>query len=282
MCKADPTLKFCYPKDSGSGGSGGDSGAGDTPAAPGPVMKMYFFNEMPFYLLFKSWTPRSNSDLVAAWFAIFFLGIFYEFLQMMYGKREAEFWAQRAHRSALAAAAAAATQRGMDEESGGPLAEGVATQEGRMASIYASGGGAYSCCSTTPAQVISPVAEKGSCCSGVAADAGVGPRDSRPDSALSFDRSRKGSYKKGKGRGVAGVVGAYMQPDLVAMDVIRGVARFVLAGIAYLLMLAAMCFNVPIFFAVICGVAVGSMLFGRWRWTQGVNEGYSHCGCGSS
>lgn len=290
MCKADPTLSFCYPSSS-SGGS--DSGGGGGPAAPGPVMKMYFFNEMPFYLLFKSWTPRSTGDLVTAWFAIFLLGVFYEFLQMMYGKKEAEFWARRAQRSAMVAAAAAATQRGMDEESGGPLAEGVAggddgdqdsSRARAAAAIYASGGGGYSCCSTAPPQVaLATDKGAGSCCGG---GGGSGPAglglDSRPDSSAGYDRSR-GVYGKGKGsRGVVGAVGAYMQPDLVAMDVIRGVARFVLAGIAYLLMLAAMCFNVPIFFAVICGVAVGSMLFGRWRWTQGVNEGYSHCGCGSS
>lgn len=282
MCKADPTLKFCYPSPSGGGSDsgGGSSGGSDSPAAPGPVMKMYFFNEMPFYLLFKSWTPRTNADLVGAWLAIFCLGVFYEFLQMVYGKKEGEFWARRATRSAIAAAAAAASQRGMDEEAGGPLAEGVvATEDKSTASVYVSGGGGYSsCCNTAPARpVVSPTPK--SCCGGTTSRSSA--LTSRPDSAASFDRSG-GGYKKGGRRGLLHTVGAYMQPDLVAMDCIRGMARFVLAGIAYLLMLAAMCFNVPIFFAVISGVAVGSMVFGRWRWSSNVNEGYSHCGCGSS
>jgi hypothetical protein len=244
-------------------------------------MKMYFFNEMPFYLLFKNWTPRTTSDLVGAWLAIFCLGVFYEFLQMAYGKREAEFWARRATRSAALAAAAAASQRGMDVEAGGPLAEGVSgTEDKSSAIVYASGGGGYSCCSTAPVRPAAPSPTVKSCCGGT--DGTISGMTSRPDSAASFNR-HGGGYKKGGGRrGVLGPVCAYMQPDLVAMDIIRGMARFVLAGIAYLLMLAAMCFNVPIFFAVIAGVAVGSMLFGRWRWSNNVSEGYSHCGCGSS
>lgn len=287
MCKTDPSLRFCYPSASGSGG--GDSGDGGG-AAPGPVMKMYFFNEMPFYLLFKNWTPRTTADLLGAWVAIFCMGVFYEFLQMVYGKREAEFWAHRARLSA--AAATMASQRGMDEEAGGPLAEGVVAEGGdarSSAAVYVSGGGGYSCCNAPPVQPVPAVpvgGGKSSCCGPVAAGDVLSSHDnltSRGGSPASTSYGlRAGSYRKGGRRGVAGAVGAYMQPDLVAMDVVRGLARFVLAGLAYLLMLAAMSFNVPIFFAVISGVAVGSMLFGRWRWSSSVNEGYSHCGCGSS
>jgi hypothetical protein len=283
MCKADPSLKFCYPSASGGGSSGGDSGGGGSPAAPGPVMKMYFFNEMPFYLLFKNWTPRTTADLLGAWLTIFFLGVLYEFLQMVYGKKEAEFWARRSARSPAAAVhMAAASQQGMDEEAGGPLGEGVVSDNGRnAAAVYVSGGGSpYNCCSTPPQQATAPVASKSSCCGG-GGDGTISGVTSRPDSAASFDRNM-GHRKKGGRQGVWGALCSYMQPDLVAMDIIRGMARFVLAGIAYLLMLAAMCFNVPIFFAVIAGVAVGSMLFGRWRWSSQIAEGYSHCGCGSS
>lgn len=292
MCKADPSLKFCYPSaDSG----GGSSSNGSSPATP-PVMKMYFFNEMPFYLLFKSWTPRTSGDLLGAWLAIFFLGVLYEFLQMVYGKREAEFWANRAavHTAAMAAAAAAASQRGMDEEAGGPLGEGVidsrsngSGNNNHTAAVYASAGGSSyggSCCATTAPRPMSPAPK--TCCGGGGGGAsGSSSRIASPlDSAASFDLSKVGYHSKlGRRRGgLIGALSAYMQPDLVAMDVVRGVARFVLAGLAYLLMLAAMCFNVPIFFAVISGVGVGSMLFGRWRWNTGVAEGYSHCGCGSS
>lgn len=294
MCKTDPSLSFCYPSASGGGGgdSGGEDSGGGGAAQPGPVMKMYFFNEMPFYLLFKSWTPRTTADLVGAWIAIFCMGVFYEFLQMVYGKREAEFWANWAR--VTAAAAAMASQRGMDEESGGPLAEGVVAEgggddRGRAAAVYVSGGGGYSCCNPAPVQPVLAAPGKSPCCAPGAAAAGDvlsshNNLASRVGSPLSTSYSPRAgsSYRKGGRRGVAGAVGAYMQRDLIVMDVVRGLARFVLAGIAYLLMLAAMCFNVPIFFAVICGVSVGSMLFGRWRWSSSVNEGYSHCGCGSS
>lgn len=268
MCKQDPSLKFCYPGSSGAGGGDSGGGGGGTPASPGPVMKMYFFNDMPFYLLFKSWTPRTNADLLGAWFAIFCLGVLYEFLQMLYGKKESEFWAKRSARQSAAAAAAAATQRRLDEETGIPLAEGVMIEKDA---------GGYD----PPRSTVSPT---GKACCGGGGGGGGGHVPSRPDSAASYDRTGGAPYKGSRSsrRGVMGSVGAYMQPDLVAMDLVRGVARFVLAGMAYLLMLAAMCFNVAIFFAVICGVAVGSMLFGRWRWDTGVAEGYSHCGCGSS
>lgn len=268
-------------------------------------MKMYFFNEMPFYLLFKSWTPRTTSQLLFAWIAIFALGVFYEFLQMAYGQREAAFWARRAAIH-TAAAAATASQQGMDEELGGPLAEGVSAAgvEQEVKDVHG-----RSCCSSKPPllqQVAVPAAPaaagggKGACCAGGggAVAAGHYAGTPRPDSAASCRSSgsnRKGlavgggsgcgccapAKRRARGSCLSGCA-AYMDPELVAMDVVRGIARFVLAGLAYLLMLAAMSFNVAIFFAVITGVAVGSMLFGRWRWNTGTAEGYSHCGCGSS
>lgn len=65
-----------------------------TSSAP-PVMKMYFFSDMPFYLLFKSWVPRTDMDLVGAWFAIFFLGVFYEGIQVFRSVLEMR-WAMQA------------------------------------------------------------------------------------------------------------------------------------------------------------------------------------------
>lgn len=277
MCKQDPSLKFCYPTADPSGGDSGGSGGGSPPAAPGPVMKMYFFQEMPFYILFKNWTPRTNSDLAWSWIAIFAMGVLYEFLQMMYGKKEAEFWAKRAARQSMAAAAAAAARR-RDLEVGGPMGEGVLGEKDVAGYDVAAGQG-YS----PPRQMVSP-SEKtccgGGCGGGSTISSGIpSPRDS----AHSLEHtSRPRSSSKDRRGGFLGWLSAYMQPDLVAMDILRGMARFVLAGLAYLLMLAAMSFNVAIFFAVIAGVAVGSMLFGRWRWNNGVAEGYSHCGCGSS
>jgi hypothetical protein len=102
MCAADPTLYACvgdapaltdkgwwHPGDPprppapapAPGGDPGDGG-GDAPFEKGPAMKMYFFNQMPFWLLFREWTPRTTIDLVGAWFAIFFLGVFYELVQV--------------------------------------------------------------------------------------------------------------------------------------------------------------------------------------------------------
>jgi hypothetical protein len=321
MCKADPTLVFCYPPPAPSGGGGG--GGGGPPATPGPVMKMYFFNEVPFYLLFKSWVPRDATQLAGAWLAIFALGLVYEALQAAYGRWEAGFWARRvgAHTAAAAAAAAAAAQRGMDEELGGPLAEGVLGGQ--------QGGGAYKQAGDGRVSDTAAAAASGSNYGGRSAGATVyapppqqqqggavspaygvpggkrpccGAPPSGADASMSMHSAASGGKHGSSGRcspwpcggggrggmGRSGVGGSRaagvtcLQADLLAMDLARGAARFVLAGLAYLLMLAAMSFNVAIFFAVISGMAAGSALFGRWRWAAGTAEGYSHCGCGSS
>lgn len=49
---------------------------------PPPIMKMYFFTDMPFYLLFGFWIPRTAIDLVLACLAMFLLGFFYEGVQV--------------------------------------------------------------------------------------------------------------------------------------------------------------------------------------------------------
>jgi hypothetical protein len=49
-------------------------------AVAGPAMKMYFFTDMPFYLLFQNWVPSNSGELAGAWFAIFFLGMVYELM----------------------------------------------------------------------------------------------------------------------------------------------------------------------------------------------------------
>lgn len=69
MCSAEPTLSLC-----GSSSSGGSS--------LGPVMKMYFNKDLPFYLLFKNWTPKDNHKLAGAWFGIFGLALVFEVLQV--------------------------------------------------------------------------------------------------------------------------------------------------------------------------------------------------------
>jgi hypothetical protein len=72
------------PSGSGEDPSGGGGSGGSEPYKPGPSMKMYFFNQMPFWLLFKEWTPSTTGELVGAWFAIFFLGVFFELVQVRF------------------------------------------------------------------------------------------------------------------------------------------------------------------------------------------------------
>lgn len=262
MCKADPSLIFCH----GSGGSGSGSGSGSGGATAGPVMKMYFFEELPFYLLFKQWTPRNGAELSGAWVAIFALGLLYELLQMLYARYEARFWARYSGGCGTVKSVAntAARLGSNDIEHGRPLAEGVENGVALTATI-------------------SDGAQCKGCCSG----SGAGSTE-EPNSYREVPRaSSKGAAVMSRQpaavrRRALSCLGNYCQPELIMMDVIRGVARFVLAGLAYLLMLAAMSYHVAIFFAVISGVGVGSMLFGRWRFNAGTAEGYSHCGCGSS
>jgi hypothetical protein len=242
-------------------------------------MKMYFFEDLPFYLLFKSWTPRNSAELSGAWFAVFGLGLLYELLQMIYGRFESRFWARVNGRTyGPNGRISAHPAQGLDLENGRPIAEGY---EDLGCPLNDSDSGSSepqkpsSCCSSHKPRAASPnpVVPAAVMISPVAVNCRLSPT---PSKAVTMDRQP--STCKGAG----GFVKCYFEPELLLMDVIRGFARFVLAGLAYLLMLAAMSYHVAIFFAVISGVGVGSMLFGRWRFASGTAEGYSHCGCGSS
>jgi hypothetical protein len=279
MCKADPSLLFCH----GAGGDGGGSSGGS--ATAGPVMKMYFFEEMPFYLLFKQWTPRTNADLAGAWIAIFALGLLYELLQMLYGKYEAKFWARRAAMHSSGGCGLGPVPRDLEGgvfAGGRPLGEGVDSKRNDVALTVALTDSApcKGCCSND-------VSTETASASAAAADVMImqqqvaGKLAAPASSCCRSSKSKAGCFS-GVGSKFGSRSSSYFQPDLLLMDLTRGVSRFVLAGIAYLLMLAAMCYHVAIFFAVISGVGVGSMLFGRWRFSSGTAEGYSHCGCGSS
>uniref|UniRef100_A0A383V7A9 Copper transport protein n=1 Tax=Tetradesmus obliquus TaxID=3088 RepID=A0A383V7A9_TETOB len=285
MCKADPSLLFCH-------GAGGDSG-GSGGSIAGPVMKMYFFEELPFYLLFKQWTPRTNTDLAGAWVAIFALGLLYELLQMLYGRFEAKFWARRAAMHSSGGCGLGPVphdvEGGHGYGSGRPLGEGVDSEQNGVALTVAltdtapackgccSGGDSHDVVSietASTAAAVNVVPLQQSATGKLVGSSGGG-------ACCRSSKSKAGCWG-GAGSRLAARSGSYLQPDLLMMDLARGVSRFVLAGIAYLLMLAAMSYHVAIFFAVIAGVGVGSMLFGRWRFSSGTAEGYSHCGCGSS
>eukprot|EP00775_Hariotina_reticulata_P012918 gene12918-13045_t len=122
MCQADPGLLFCSGYVDPGSGSGGDGGGA---AMGGPVMKMYFFEDLPFYLLFKSWTPSNHAQLAGAWFAVFAMGLLYELLQMLYGRYEADFWAKQQIRAAAAAGrrcgSTAVNRSFLDVEAAGPV-----------------------------------------------------------------------------------------------------------------------------------------------------------------
>jgi len=80
MCGADGSLYPCCGLLPGTSRWGQQCGTGPQAA---PVMKMYFFTEVPFYLLFKEWTPSTPGQFAGAWFAIFFLGLIFEGVQTL-------------------------------------------------------------------------------------------------------------------------------------------------------------------------------------------------------
>ena len=43
---------------------------------------MFFFTQLPFTLLFKSWVINTSGQLAGAWFACFFLAITFQVLQV--------------------------------------------------------------------------------------------------------------------------------------------------------------------------------------------------------
>lgn len=76
--------------------------------------------------------------------------------------------------------------------------------------------------------------------------------------------SHGSSRSSGRG-GTGAYIAAWADPQVLLRDAVRAVLQFTVSGLAFLLMLAAMSFNVSIFFAVIVGMAVGAFLFGRAR-----------------
>ncbi len=55
-----------------------------------------------------------------------------------------------------------------------------------------------------------------------------------------------------------------LNPWRISVDVPRGLLQFASSGIGYLLMLAVMTMNVGYFFAVLLGIFLGEVAFGRW------------------
>jgi hypothetical protein len=234
-------------------------------------MKMYFFNEMPFNLLFKTWIPRNSGDLAGAWIAVFFMGVLYELLSMLFGKFDSGYMRseyQRLRSGGSMALKRSATESAQDVETGngkcvggkgGPLGEGM----------HQYGAGA------TPKEDL-PATGAGS--SGNTCDGGTAATNDATGAATKPAPCCSGATTTSSCKPKHPLASAFSS-RLLLLDLVRGVARFVLSGLAYLLMLAAMSFHVAIFFAVITGLAVGAMLFGRWR-SPFASEG--SCGCGAA
>jgi copper transporter 1 len=256
MCSVDPSLypccgllpgssrwgSSCGPSSGGSGGGGGGGPDVGPPAAPGPTMKMYFFNEFPFYLLFKSWTPSTNGQYAGAFLAIFFMAIVYEALQVIRYRIEVAVMVRDA------AAATAAAAAGVSA-----VAVKAAAANGQLPA--------------TDGQVAA-----GNCCGEPLVTANGNTIKYRPSSADSSVQILETDSHKVVAAQQAAAVRApswqqryRLQPQQVAVDVGRALLQLVIVGLAYLLMLAAMSFNVGIFFAVIVGITVGSFIFGRFK-----------------
>jgi len=65
MCALVPASSYCNIEDS------------DYPV----VMRMYFHTGLREYILFEGWVPETEAEFAGSWFAVFFMGIFLEFLR---------------------------------------------------------------------------------------------------------------------------------------------------------------------------------------------------------
>ncbi|ORY05660.1 Ctr-domain-containing protein [Basidiobolus meristosporus CBS 931.73] len=79
MCTATKDLPYC---------TAGSTSDGE----PAPSMIMYFHTGIHEYILFKNWIPKTSGQMAGAWFAIFFIGVFYEGFGVFRGNLEAN-WA---------------------------------------------------------------------------------------------------------------------------------------------------------------------------------------------
>jgi solute carrier family 31 (copper transporter), member 1 len=181
---------------SSNGSSSSNSNGASSKFKPGPVMKMYFFTDTPFYLLFKSWTPSTSAGYTGAWFAVFALGIVYEMLHMFRSWFE-RYWLSKTAESVR------------DVEVGCDCAHQGSAKDG------------------TPA-------------------IGDPPGKTKP-----------------MGASLASVKEASLL--WLGQDLMRAMLVFLSAGLANILMLAVMSFNVGILFAATGGLAFGTLVFGRFH-----------------
>ncbi|KAF8929269.1 hypothetical protein BGZ58_009074 [Dissophora ornata] len=165
------------------------AGVGSSDMNP-PSMRMYFHLGFSDYVLFEKWVPRSLSQYVGTWFALFFLTLFFQAIQTYHNGIEIQ-WAEELSLQS----------------------DGVSKSD-----------------PTVPL----PSLGKGS----------------RPSPIL------------------LQWVHIWRQPWTlreVRQNVVRAVLTFIETTLGYALMLVTMTFNVPLFFAVILGLTVGSVVFSRQR-----------------
>jgi hypothetical protein len=233
---------------------------------------MYFFNDLPFYLLFK---PRDGPTLAMAWLAIFALGMLYEAAQAIYGRAEAAWWVRyhvALHRSGDSIKQRRSSDSIMLEK---PLLQESGGDHNDVEAGQAVGG---NCCDTgngTGTGNADPL-ESGQdpICDALVTLEGPTINGTLPFRASSAVLRPAAKYYSQQNKAAS----AAAQRDLLVMDIIRGIARLLLASLAYVLMLAVMSYHIGIFVAAVAGVGVGSAVFGRWRFATGYSEAYSHCG----
>lgn len=75
LCQSTPSFPLCM--------------SSSSPSAPSMIM--YFHQGIHEYVLFKSWVPADVNQYVGAWFAIFFVAVFYQGLSVIRSNCEA-YW----------------------------------------------------------------------------------------------------------------------------------------------------------------------------------------------
>eukprot|EP00741_Cyanophora_paradoxa_P006311 tig00000989_g6118.t1 len=259
LCSAMPNMKQCDLWSATCGKLTGDWTPIGCPApagsasisTPAPSMIMYFHAGINEYILFKSWVPKTDGEMVGACVAVFLLAMTYELLNNVRPLAERKVAARRRARALAAACgsgscpprtarrprppiprAALPDARGpADDAVGPPVLSGVSVVSEPCpcspAAQQAAGG-------ASPVVLSSPTPVKGA-----------------PAFALPVKRT-------------AG--------DALADAAMRFVFRLLTAGIGYLCMLVAMTYNGALFCMVIAGYAFGGALFG-WLPGYGLEEG---------
>ncbi|KAF9157964.1 hypothetical protein DFQ26_008123 [Actinomortierella ambigua] len=208
-----------------------------------PAMRMFFHLGYADYVLFQTWVPRNMGQYVGTWFALFFLTLIYQFISTYRASLDIQ-WAE-VNAAAVAAAASSIVTNAAD---GGHRADSPDIVKG-----------------------LSPLSSD--------RESLRGSTRERTPMALVDEAGRPTSILRCW-------VDQWRQP-WTTTEVQQNVIRFFLTAVestlGYSLMLVTMTFNVPLFFAVIAGLAVGAVVFARQKTmvvrTGGPNANANTSGC---